>query len=170
MAHDEDWRKIRDLEPAVIAAPVTGATPDDMFRAAEDSFPHDRVYLKSWLPLNWFPSNPASGNDCWGYVSPSGREYALMGLSTGLSVVEVTDPSNPVHVAFIDGNDSLWRDVKVIGEYAYSVSEGGNGVQVIDLRGVDSGSVVHVRDDRNSGHSTTHNIVANPDSGYLYLV
>ena len=36
--------------------------------------------------------NPNNGNDCWGFVSPSGREYALMGTSSGTAVVEITNP------------------------------------------------------------------------------
>ncbi len=61
------------------------------------------------------------------------------------------------------------RDVEVVGHYAYGVNEAGNGIQVIDLSQVDQGVVTFVKDKRQQGHSTTHNIAANPDSGYLYL-
>ena len=38
-----------------------------------------------------------NGNDCWGWVdSSSGREFVLFGRSNGLSIVEVSDPVNPV--------------------------------------------------------------------------
>jgi hypothetical protein len=33
-----------------------------------------------------------------GYVDSLGNEYALVGASIGLSIVDVTDPSNPVPV------------------------------------------------------------------------
>ena len=50
------------------------------------------VDLLSQIPLNGFASNPSTASDCWGYVSPSGREYALVALRNALAVVEVTDP------------------------------------------------------------------------------
>ena len=55
----------------------------------------------------------ANGNDCWGWVDPdSDREFVLYGRSNGLSVVEVTDPVNPVFVARVPTAtvQSLWRD------------------------------------------------------------
>jgi len=133
------------------------------------------VVLKTWMPLNNFPgfgtASGPSGADCWGYTSPSGREYALMGLSWGNGIVEVTDPSNPVVVTTIPGSvNSLWRDITVIGHYAYAVSDSsGVGIQVMDLSNIDTGSVTLVRNLMQGGHTTTHSMVANTDSGYLYL-
>ena len=49
------------------------------------------------------------------------------------------------------------------------MSEGGAGVQVIDLSDIDNGNVTLVQNKQQQGHSSTHNIVANPDSGFLYL-
>ena len=34
-------------------------------------------------------------SDCWGYESPSGREYAIIGLSSATGVVDITDPGDP---------------------------------------------------------------------------
>src|SRR5262245_46787388 len=36
----------------------------------------------------------------WGYAAPDGREYALLGARDGTSIVDVTDPTSPVEVAF----------------------------------------------------------------------
>ncbi len=130
-----------------------------------DEWPAEGVLILGHLPLNAFPGNNTIGNDCWGYVSPSGREYALMGLENGIAVVEITDPINPSIVSFVQGPNSLWHDVKVVGDWAYAVSEGGGGIQVIDLRQVDQGIVTSPR---NVGSGASHNIAANPDSGRLY--
>ena len=44
---------------------------------------------------------PALGySDCWGYTAPNGSEYALLGVNTGVSVVDVTDTTNIVEVDF----------------------------------------------------------------------
>ncbi|MBK7406106.1 MAG: choice-of-anchor B family protein [Phycisphaerales bacterium] len=164
---DKDWRKLADpwapVRGEVLRGPFTAA------RGEAGGFPASNITLLSWVPLNNFPESQDSGNDCWGYVSPSGREYAIIGLHSGFSILEVTDPTDPHQIGFVPGNGSVWRDVKVIGSYAYGVSEGGLGIQVIDLSQVDDGIVTHVKNKTQSGHSSTHNIAANPDSGYLYL-
>jgi choice-of-anchor B domain-containing protein len=165
VSHDEDWRKLADRE-----APVWGPMQTQVTGFAEgDTFDADGVICNAWIPLNQFGLNSTSGNDCWGYTSPSGREYAIMGLSNGYGFVEITDPNNPVILNSISGPSSDWHDIKVVGEYAYGVSEGGAGIQVIDLRNIDSGSVSLVGNISTAGHSTTHNIIVNEDSGALYI-
>lgn len=133
-------------------------------------FDAQNVTLLKFMPLSSFPSNPDSGNDCWGYVSPSGREYALMGLSGALAVVEITDPINPVLVAEIPHNNSLWGDVKVYRDHCYFSNEDGGGIQVISLADVDNGNVTLVRSLTNNGLSRAHNVVVDEASGFLYVV
>ena len=51
-------------------------------------FPHSNVTLLSWLTLGDFGvPGGGNGNSCFGYTSPSGREYAIIGLSTGTAFV-----------------------------------------------------------------------------------
>jgi choice-of-anchor B domain-containing protein len=129
------------------------------------------VELLSWLPLHELqgPSEAAfTGNDCWGYVSPSGREYAIIGLSTGTTFVEISTPSDPVVIQHIDGNNSLWRDVKIFEDYAYVVSEGGGGVQIINLSQIDNGTVTLQSTIFSGGNEDSHNVAIDEDSGYLY--
>jgi choice-of-anchor B domain-containing protein len=108
-----------------------------------------------------------AGNDCWGYVSPSGREYALVGLNNRVGFVEITNPSSPVILGTIAHLASTWGDIKVYGHYAYAVTEtAGTGIQVFDLANIDSGTVTLVRTLASPGR--THNLALNPVSGYLY--
>lgn len=83
--------------------------------------------------------NPRSGGyqDIWGYES-GGRSYALMGNTFGTSIIDVTDPTNPVEVDFIPGVNSNWRDIKTYQNYAYVVHDGNTtqGMQIIDLSGL----------------------------------
>jgi choice-of-anchor B domain-containing protein len=166
---DDDDQKIRDWKPPVFArayhAP-TGSNP------ADGPFQNQNVLLQAWLPLNSFPGVPADahGADCWGYVSPSGREYALMGLSWGNGIVEVTNPSSPVILTVIPGGvNVLWRDITVVGNRAYAVSDSsGVGIQVMDLSNIDNGQVTFLGNISQGGHTTTHTLLSNPDSGYLY--
>ena len=163
--HDEDWRKLLDKMPA-FEGPIwhlgDRVTRDGAFDAMG-------VTCLSQIPLNNFSAGSSYGNDCWGYVSPSGREYAIMGLYNGYGFVEITDPVNPVIVKLITGPNSDWHDVKVVGTYAYGVSEGGSGVQVMDLSDIDNGNVTLVGNVSTGGHSTTHNIIANPETGSLWI-
>ncbi len=126
------------------------------------------VILKSRLSLAEL-GTAATGNDCWGYTSPSGREYALMGTSNALTVVEVTDPANPVILGSIPHQDSPWSDEKVFGHYAYVVNESGGGVQIVDLSAVDEGVVTLAATFNTTGINTNHNIAINEDSGFAYL-
>ena len=136
--------------------------------ALAGTFTSDGIQLRSWLTLGELGGNSSAGNDCWGYVSPSGREYALMCTNRGTAFVEVTDPGDPEILVFHNGPSSTWRDIKVYGEYAYAVSEGGNGIQCFDLRNIDSGSVPSPNEVTTGGTSSTHNVAINIDSGYLY--
>jgi choice-of-anchor B domain-containing protein len=69
----------------------------------------------------------------WGYTAPSGDEYALLGTTTGLSVVNVSDPRNPYETGFIPGPTSTWREVKSYQQYAYVTTEAGGGLDIVDL-------------------------------------
>ncbi len=167
-AHVDDL-KARDLLP-----PVYGQA----YRAIEggvagETFSSNGMLLKSWLPLNVFPGSPTSGNDCWGYSSPSHREYAIIGLSNGTAFVEITDPSNAQIVALITGPTSLWRCVKTYGAYCYAGSEGGGGVQVISMTNIDGQNagqprVSLVGEITTGGSLNTHTLFVDTVSGYLY--
>ncbi|MCP3905696.1 MAG: choice-of-anchor B family protein [Planctomycetes bacterium] len=127
------------------------------------------VELQSTVSIEDFGGALASANDCWGYTSPSGREYAIMGLFDATGFVEITDPVNPVIIDVISGLTSTWRDIKTFQTYAYAVTEAvGGGIQVFDLSQIDAGSVTLVNTVTDAGTNKTHNAVINEDSGYLY--
>jgi choice-of-anchor B domain-containing protein len=73
----------------------------------------------------------------WGYTA-EGREYALVGASKGLIIVDITNPDQPQQIIQIPGPNNLWKEIKTYGHYAYIVSEGGQGIQVIDLSALPS--------------------------------
>jgi len=139
-----------------------------------DGYDAHNVALLSRVSIQEFEQELAidilDGNDCWGYVSPTGREYALMGLDNAVAVVEITDPFDPVVVGAVEHPSSPWADVKTYDRYAYAVNESGGGVQVIDLTRVDEGVVSLANAPSfNGATSTSHNIAINEESGYAYL-
>ncbi len=133
-------------------------------------FPSSGIDLRSWISLPEFDPGTNAANDCWGYVAPSGREYALIGLSLGTAFVEVTDPGNAQIVDVIAGPTSSWRDIKTYQQFAYAVSEGGGGIQVFDLSQIDSGVVSLVNTITTGGRLQTHDVAINTESGRLYRV
>ncbi len=68
-----------------------------------------------------------------GYVDSTGKEYALVGASLGMSIVDVSVPSAPVEVLRIPGPDNLWKEIKVRGKYAYVTTEAGGGLQIVNM-------------------------------------
>jgi choice-of-anchor B domain-containing protein len=109
----------------------------------------------------------------WHYVDSLNNEYALVGLNNRIAVVDVTVPSAPIekfNVPALSGENSLWRELKTEGKYAYAVSEGGGGVIVIDLSQLpDTIYSQHWYGDGaiNGLLTTAHTIAA--DNGYLYI-
>lgn len=132
------------------------------------AFPASNITFLSQVPVSAFGLGAADANDCWGYVTPQGREIAIIGLQTGTGFVDITDPVSPQIIGAYSGPSSLWRDIKVIGTVAYVVTEGGNHIQKFDLANADSGSIGNLGYSSFSGVGSTHNIIANPESGYLY--
>ena len=141
---------------------------------SSSAFTSFNVKLLSHLPLNTWGANQQNGNSGWGYVSPSGRRYALMGLYGGTGFAEITTPGQTVNVGYVAGPNSLWRDIRVykhatLGDYAYAVSEGGGGIQVISLANIDSGIVTLVNTvSTGPSPAATHSMEINQQTGYLY--
>lgn len=163
VAHDDPLFEA-DRQPPFVPVGFSGSVRG----APSITFPANGVQLLAWLPLGDFHALSMSGSDCWGYVSGSGREYAIIGLSNGTGFVEVTSPSSPQIVAVITGVNSSWRDIKVFQSFAYVVSEGGDGIRVFDLSLIDSGVVTLVNTIITGGTTQTHNVAINEDSGFLY--
>jgi choice-of-anchor B domain-containing protein len=176
------------LVPALILAvfaPALDAHDDPVFKSQQQApfagplvieagsgstvFQSSGVTLLSWLPLGDFGVQ-SSGADCWGYTAPSGREYAIMGLSDGVGFVEVTDPGAPQLLTTLPAVNSGWRDMKIYQDHAYYVSEGGDGILVVDLSNIDAGVVNIVNQITGPGTDASHNVAIDEDSGFLYRV
>ena len=133
------------------------------------------VQFMSQLNPRSFSTNAACtgvcANDIWAYVSPTGREYAIVGLRTGTGFVDVTDPYNPSIVASMVDATSIWSDMKTYGHYAYNVNESGGGMQIFDLSNIDppARQVKLVGTLTQSGLQRSHTMYINEESGFAYL-
>ena len=138
-------------------------------------YPCDNIDLLSTLGVNQVGGGEM--NDIWGWTDPlDGKEYVLLGRTTGTAFIDISDPINPVYLGNLNTNtvSSLWRDIKVYNNYAFIVSEAGShGMQVFDLtklRNVNNPPVNFSADAIYTGFGNAHNIVINEESGRAYGV
>lgn len=136
----------------------------------------DKLDFKDFVGLGTVAS--ANGNDMWGWKDPeTGEDYAIVGLTTGSSLARITDPLNIEVLGFLSTHTtaSTWRDMKVVNNHAYIVSEAnGHGLQVFDLtrlRGLSADSTRKFEVDQHyPGFGNAHNIAANVESETLYVI
>ncbi len=124
-------------------------------------------------------------SDIWGWTSPSGGEYAIVGHNSGVAFVRVTDPTKPEYLGTVptvntETQRNFWWDIKTYGNYAYFVSEVPyTGVGIVDLLKIDALpgaaedglldiSEIGARYDGN-GFVAAHNISINEGTGFAYL-
>lgn len=127
------------------------------------------------LLSNWDnPAVPAEPNysirynGVWGWDDGAGHEYAILGATTGVYFIDVTNPSNPVVADFVPGRRSgcIWRELKTHNNFAYLVSDDSppNSLQIVDLQYLPDS--VHVVYDDNTLFERCHTIFV--EDGLLY--
>ena len=116
-------------------------------------------------------------NDIWGWTDPlDGKEYALLGKTSGTAFIDISDPVNPVYLGVLPTHtvNSSWRDIKVYANHAFIVSEAsGHGMQVFDLtrlRNVANPPATFDSDAHYGGFGNCHNIAINEASGRAYPI
>ncbi|MEX0737643.1 MAG: choice-of-anchor B family protein [Bacteroidota bacterium] len=105
----------------------------------------------------------------WGYYDVNGREYGIIGALNGTAIVDLSFLPDSLHeVAFVPGPQASYsyREFKTYLHYLYIVSEGGQGVQIVDLSGLPN-SVRFVESFTYPGYTRTHTV--GESEGYLYL-
>lgn len=108
----------------------------------------------------------------WGYWTAE-KEYALVGAAKGMSIVDITDPVNPVKIVQIPGPNNLWKEIKTFQHFAYVVSEGGFGVQIIDLQNLPSANLPYKSYKGDGAILNTlnkaHALHIDTEGGFLYV-
>ncbi len=70
----------------------------------------------------------------WGFVDQSGREYAIIGRTSGTSIFDVTDGAKPEFLVHIPGAQGQWREIKSWQNQVYVVADQGqDGLLIIDM-------------------------------------
>lgn len=131
------------------------------------SFAQLNMSLLSQYP---YPGSRGDVSDIWGYVDENGNEYAIVGLETGVSIVNVTNPASPVEVFYTSGANTIWRDIKTWNDKAYITNEGGSGMMIIDLAPLPGSTALTVTNYTGSTYpfTTAHNLYID-ENGYCYI-
>lgn len=110
-------------------------------------------------------------NDIWGYVDENNNEYALVGAEDGTSIVDVTNPATATEVFWEPGMNSIWRDLKTFGDYAYVTTEALNGLLIIDLSPLPASTALttsYYTGPSGSEWQSAHNLYVD-SLGYAYI-
>lgn len=156
------------------------------------------IDLVAHLPVDELLAEPFDNgsalNDIWGWTDPqTGIEYALVGLNDGVTMVDISTPSEPQVVAKLNETASVsesttdnlwkgtiahdekssWRDFKVYENHLYVVSDGQpHGMQVFDLtklRDIDNPPAMFSEDVLYEEFENAHNIAINTETGFAYI-
>ncbi len=111
-------------------------------------------------------------SNIWGYAIGT-SEYALIGGQFGMIVTDVTNPTTPVQITQIAGANSSWREIRTYLNYAYIATEGGGGLQIVDLTNLPGTNLTTYT---YTGGGTTpavlnkiHALQVDETKGFLYL-
>ena len=155
--------------------PRVGTGPEDCTDGSAGEYPCKGISLQSRVALD--SMGGTAGNDIWGWSdAETGKEYALMGMTNGTAVVDVSNPQSPIFLGRLptETRNSAWRDIKIYRDHAYIVADnaGAHGMQIFDLRrlrGV-AGSETFSTDALYDGFRHAHNLAIDEAAGFAYAV
>jgi choice-of-anchor B domain-containing protein len=161
-----------DAQPTARLAAQTDATCTN---GLAGPYPCRDIDLMAFLPPEEIGGG--TGNDIWGWTDPqTGREYALVGRSTGTAFVDISTPTRPIYLGLLPTHtvNSTWRGIKVFANHAFIVSEALNhGMQVFDLtqlRDVVNPPATFAETAYYAGFGSTHTLALNSNTGFAYAV
>lgn len=137
------------------------------------SYPCENVDLLAHVAPSAFGGGTT--NEVWGWTDAmDGKEYVLLGKSTGVGFFDISDPVNPIYLGHLPthSTNSLWRTLRTYNDYLFVGSEAtGHGLQVFDLhrlRNVINAPVNFTEDAHYAGFGRCHTLVIEESTGYLY--
>lgn len=113
--------------------------------AEAQRFEADAMHLIQRVPQASFAPLEGLFVGARGYAAPSGREYAIVGLTDGIAFLELTAPNRPEVVAIFGATQPvLGLDAEFWREWAYVTGNYESGLDVFDLSQIDAGVVTRL--------------------------
>lgn len=106
-------------------------------------FSFSQLNFDSLSHINYVQLHDTYLNDVWGHIDITGKEYALVGARKGTSIVDVSNPSNPIEIFWEPGDESIWRDINTWQNYAYVTTEAESGLLIIDMNSLPNPSGIN---------------------------
>lgn len=171
------YKKVTGFRPCING--VSGLRGEDQYKCSN-------VNMHGFLSHEDLGSRSMEGNDVWGWVSPSGREFGIVGQTDGVGFVEINKLTGSLdYIGRLDTQTPnevvAWRDIKVIDNHAYIGAESTNhGLQIFDLRKLEQvksranpfwrPKVFSTTSDVTlfTGFGASHNIVADNERKVIY--
>ncbi len=114
---------------------------------------------------------PLSLAGCLHHVDNDGGEWALVGTSGGISIVDLSDPTQPVERFSVPGLPSNWRELRTWDGYAYVGSEAdSSGITIVNLNQLPDSITWKVwRGDGMYENQIRRSHTVQTKDGYLYI-
>jgi choice-of-anchor B domain-containing protein len=139
------------------------------FGMANIAFAQTNISFLGQLDYNAFNGDGLS--NLWGYTDEFGTEYAIVGTTDGVSIVDLSNPSNPTQIFYEAGSNTMWREVKTFNDYAYISTEASDGLMIIDLSPLPGSTalpVTYFHGPTGNQWQTAHSLFID-ENGILYL-
>ena len=139
-------------------------------------FTCDNVDLLSFLPISALGAERREQvSDLWGWTDPlDGREYALIGRTSGATIVDITNPTMPEVIGLVPANPTWVRDLKVYEDHLFFTGDnaGDHGLVVFDLTRIRNAErpTSFEPDTVYHGIASAHNLILDDQSGFAYAV
>ncbi|HSM09108.1 MAG TPA: choice-of-anchor B family protein, partial [Gemmatimonadota bacterium] len=166
------------IEPAGALETITGGEVHCADGEAA-GFPCESVDLLAFLTVEALGGEPGERvSDIWGWTDPeTGAEYALVGRTGGLVIVDISRSQSPVVVATVPANPSGARDIKTYENHAFFTGDGAgqHGLVVVDLKRLRDVAPADMPatfepDAVYDGVASAHNLAIDTESGFAYVV
>lgn len=132
---------------------------------------YSQVNMTFLSNFNYQTAHGAELSNIWGYADEDGNEYALVGTTEGISIVDVTNPTSPNEVFWLPRASNIWRELKVYGDYLYVTTEASEGLTIIDMSPLPASNVLPVAQyfgPTGQEWESSHTIFMD-ENGYAYI-
>ena len=159
--------KVRKRLTAVLSLVVwLGVVPCSRAVDCDSLPPRTPVTLDSVHVFQYGDGSAFTGNDCWGWISPEGIEYAIYGAEDGIAFLNI---NTMTEAAFVPRSSCIEGDFKTYRNYCYVAGLcPTDGTLIYDMQYLPD-SVHYVGNYAHRNSPNSHNISIDTATATLYF-